>query len=71
MSKKSKTAKQKGIDNRAEQLNPLSEKFLKSREENLTQKDVALIQKAEQKANDKQKKGGVGAKAQKKLAERR
>ncbi len=56
------------IDNRAEQLNPTSIKFLKSRIDNLTPSDVSLIQRIEVKTRGKQIKGGLGAEAQRLLA---
>jgi len=64
--KNKNTSQKKHIkDERSQQLNPINEKFLKSREEYLSQKDVAIIQRAEIKNSGIQHKNGLGAEAQK------
>ena len=45
--KQKKVVTQSEVDRRSEQLNPLSERFLQSRQTTLTQEDVSRIQKTE------------------------
>jgi hypothetical protein len=67
--KQKKVVTQSAVDRRSEQLNPLNERFLKSRQTTLTQEDVSLIQRTEVLAHGKQLPGGLGAQAQQLLAE--
>ena len=67
--KQKKVVAQSTVDHRSEQLNPLSEHFLQSRQTTLTQEDVSLIQRTEILAHGKQLQGGIGAKAQQLLNE--
>ncbi len=66
--KQKKVATQSEVDRRSEQLNPLSERFLQSRQTTLTQEEVSLVQRTEVLAHGKQLQDGVGAKAQQLLA---
>jgi hypothetical protein len=54
-------------DNRSNQLNPGSQKFLDSRGCDLTAKDVSIIQSIESKSKGKQTSQGLGAEAQRRL----
>ncbi len=58
------------MKNRAEQLNPLSPKYLSSRSGSLRNDDVKVVQRAEVKSSGYQKKGGLGAQAQKQISKK-